>query len=76
MKCGCWDTRRRQIRSGQTTWETDRTLASQRATNVVIYVQEHSEVDPARLVSEGLVSGGPWPPMILSKGGLRTAVWK
>lgn len=21
MKCGCWDTRRRQIRSGQTTWK-------------------------------------------------------
>ena len=40
--------------------ETDRTLASQRATNVVIYVQEHSEVDPARLVSEGI---GQWRPV-------------
>ena len=39
--------------------ETDRTLASQRATNVVIYVQEHSEVDPARLRSEGT---GEWRP--------------
>ena len=39
---------------------TDRTLASQRATNVVIYVQEHSTVDPARLVSEGI---GQWQPV-------------
>lgn len=31
----------------------DRTLSSMRATNVVIYVQTHSEVDPARLISEG-----------------------
>lgn len=31
----------------------DRTLSSSRATNVVIYVQTHSEVDPARLISEG-----------------------
>ena len=40
--------------------ETDRTLASQRATNVVIYGQEHSEVAPARLVSEGI---GQWRPV-------------
>ena len=33
--------------------ETDRWLASMRATNVVVHIQEHSEVDPARLVSEG-----------------------
>ncbi len=38
----------------------DRTLSSQRATNVIIYVQTHSEVDPARLVSEGL---GQWRPV-------------
>ena len=38
----------------------DRTLASQRATNVVIYVQEHSTLDPARLVSEGI---GQWRPI-------------
>ena len=39
---------------------TDRTLASMRATNVVIYVQEHSGIDPAKLVSEGL---GQWKPV-------------
>lgn len=38
----------------------DRTLSSQRATNVVIYVQEHSELDPARLVSVGV---GQWRPV-------------
>ena len=38
----------------------DRTLSSQRATNVVIYVQEHSTLDPARLVSEGI---GQWRPI-------------
>lgn len=38
----------------------DRTLSSQRATNVVIYVQEHSELDPARLVSIGV---GQWRPV-------------
>ena len=40
--------------------ETDRTLSSQRATNVIIYVQKNSEVDPARLASEGL---GQWHPV-------------
>ena len=40
--------------------KTDRTLSSQRATNVVIYVQEHSTLDPARLVSEGI---GQWRPI-------------
>ena len=38
----------------------DRTLASMRATNVVIYLQEHSTMDPAKLVSEGL---GQWRPV-------------
>ncbi len=38
----------------------DRTLASQRATNVVIFVQQHSSLDPARLISEGL---GQWRPI-------------
>lgn len=40
--------------------ERDRTLSSQRATNVVIFVQQHSTVDPARLVSEGV---GQWKPI-------------
>ena len=40
--------------------ETDRKLASDRATNVVIYVQRNSEIDPARLVSEGI---GQWRPV-------------
>ena len=31
-----------------------------RATNVVIYLQEHSAMDPAKLVSEGL---GQWRPV-------------
>ncbi len=39
---------------------TDRTLASLRATNVVIYVQENCTLDPARLVSEGI---GQWRPV-------------
>ena len=38
----------------------DRTLASERATNVVIYVQQHSQVDAGRLVSEGI---GQWRPI-------------
>lgn len=38
----------------------DRTLSSMRATNVVIYVQENSEIDPARLVSVGV---GQWRPV-------------
>ena len=40
--------------------KNDRTLSSMRATNVVIYVQEHSAVDPARLISEGI---GQWRPV-------------
>jgi chemotaxis protein MotB len=39
---------------------TDRFLASNRATNVLVYIQEHSEIDPARLVSEGY---GQWRPV-------------
>jgi chemotaxis protein MotB len=38
----------------------DRFLASNRATNVLVYIQEHSTVDPARLVSEGY---GQWRPV-------------
>lgn len=38
----------------------DRRLASGRSTNVTIYLQEHSHVDPARLVSEGI---GQWRPI-------------
>ena len=37
----------------------DRNLASNRATNVVIYVQQHSSVPPSCLVSEGF---GEWRP--------------
>ena len=39
---------------------TDRFLASNRATVVLVYLQEHSEVDPARLVSVGY---GQWRPI-------------
>ena len=38
----------------------DRTLASQRATNVVIYIQEKDAIDPGRLISEGI---GQWRPV-------------
>ena len=38
----------------------DRSLASERATNVVIYIQEHSQLDPGRLISEGI---GQWRPV-------------
>ena len=38
----------------------DRRLASDRATNVTIYLQEHSQIEPARLVSEGI---GQWRPI-------------
>jgi len=46
--------------SGPNTVIRDRTLSSQRAANVVIYVQEHSTVEPARLISEGF---GEWRPI-------------
>ena len=38
----------------------DRTLSSNRATNVVIFVQEHCSISPARLISEGV---GQWRPI-------------
>ena len=38
----------------------DRTLASERATNVVMYIQQHSDVPPSCLVSEGF---GEWRPV-------------
>lgn len=38
----------------------DRLLSSERATNVVIYVQTHCSVSPSRLISEGL---GQWRPV-------------
>ena len=38
----------------------DRTLASERATNVVIDIQQHSDVPPSCLVSEGF---GEWRPI-------------
>lgn len=40
--------------------KVDRTLSSQRATNVIIYIQENSTIDPARLISEGI---GQWRPV-------------
>ena len=40
--------------------DADRRLASGRATNVTIYLQTHSQIDPARLVSEGI---GQWRPI-------------
>ena len=39
---------------------TDRTLSSQRAANVIIYIQQHGNLNPARLVSEGF---GEWRPI-------------
>ncbi len=39
---------------------TDRKLASDRATSVLIYIQEHSSLDPARLISVGY---GQWRPI-------------
>ena len=38
----------------------DRTLSAARAAMVVAYVQDHSSMDPARLISEGL---GQWRPV-------------
>jgi chemotaxis protein MotB len=38
----------------------DRFLASNRATNVLVYIQEHCSIDPGRLVSEGW---GQWRPV-------------
>ncbi len=39
---------------------TDRKLASDRATSVLIYIQEHSKIEPARLISVGY---GQWRPI-------------
>ncbi len=43
---------------------SDRMLASQRATNVVVYIQEHGTLDPGRLISEGV---GQWRPVASNK---------
>ena len=43
--------------------EVDRTLSSMRATNAVIYIQEHSILSPSRLVSVGY---GQWRPVDLN----------
>lgn len=43
--------------------EGDRRLASNRATNVVIYIQDRCELDPARLLSVGY---GQWRPVDLN----------
>ena len=49
--------------NAHTTVQTDRTLSSNRANNVLIYIQEHTDwdaLDPAKLRSEGL---GQWHPI-------------
>ena len=46
--------------AGPNNVETDRTLSSDRAANVVIYIQKHSSVPPSCLVSEGF---GEWRPI-------------
>ena len=43
--------------------EGDRRLASNRATNVLIYIQDRCELDPARLISIGY---GQWRPVDLN----------
>ena len=43
--------------------EGDRRLASNRATNVLIYIQDRSEIDPARMISIGY---GQWRPVDLN----------
>ena len=40
--------------------QTDRSLSSERATNVVIFIQEHSIISPVKLISEGI---GQWRPV-------------
>lgn len=40
--------------------EVDRSLSSNRATNVVIYMQRHSKLSPVCLISEGI---GQWRPV-------------
>ena len=46
--------------SGPNNVETDRTLSSDRAANVVVYIQKNSSVPPSCLVSEGF---GEWRPI-------------
>ncbi len=46
--------------------EGDRHLASDRATNVVIYIQDSCKLDPARLISVGY---GQWRPVDLNDTG-------
>ena len=40
--------------------QVDRSLSSDRATNVVIYIQEHSGIEPGKLISVGM---GEWHPV-------------
>lgn len=40
--------------------QIDRSLASDRAANVVIYIQQHSEIEPGKLISVGM---GEWHPV-------------
>ncbi len=40
--------------------ERDRTLSSERATNVVIFIQEKNVIEPVKLISEGI---GQWRPV-------------
>ena len=42
------------------TVQRDRTLSSERATNVVIFIQEQDVIDPVKLISEGI---GQWRPV-------------
>ncbi|MEY8387121.1 flagellar motor protein MotB [Oscillospiraceae bacterium 38-13] len=49
-----------RARKGGNTVVKDRSLASERATNVVIHIQQRSTLNPARLVSEGF---GEWRPI-------------
>ena len=42
------------------TVQRDRTLSSERATNVVIFIQEQDVIDPVKLISEGC---GQWRPV-------------
>ena len=48
----------------------DRRLASNRATNVLIYIQENSSLDPARLISVGY---GQWRPVDSNEDGAHRA---
>ncbi|MCI8808543.1 MAG: flagellar motor protein MotB [Oscillibacter sp.] len=50
-----------KVRDTGNTVDNDRTLASLRATNVVIYLQQHGVLDGGRLISEGI---GEWQPLV------------